>query len=123
MKKLIIVFSFLVSFVYSDNFMPVMYGGEADFDACSSLGEIRGINHQGDGFIAIRSGVGSKYAIKDKIHNNGTRVTICDRQGKWLGIVYGKDCGTSSPISKRQPYKGNCKSGWVYEKYVVIIAG
>ena len=61
--------------------------------------------------------------LKDKIHKNGTKVIMCDSQGKWIGVVYGSDCGTSSPIAKKQPYKGSCKSGWVYEKYVILIAG
>ena len=123
MKKVMMIFSLLVSVVYSGNGMPVMYGGYVDEDACASVGEIRGINKQGDGFVAIRSGAGSKYALKDKIRKNGTKVIMCDSQGKWIGVVYGRDCGTSSPIAKKQPYKGSCKSGWVYEKYVILIAG
>jgi len=123
MKKTLMIFSFLVGFVYADSGMPVMYGGDADADACAALGEIRGISKHGDGFVAIRNGAGSKYRMKDKIRKNGIRVTICDSHGKWIGIVYGEDCGTSSPIAKKQPYKGQCKSGWVYEKFVELIAG
>ncbi len=117
------IVSLFVIFVYADNNMPVMYGGYIDEDACASIGEIRGINKQGDGFVAIRSGASSKYSMKDKIRKNGTKVIMCDSHGKWIGIVYGKDCGTSSPIVKKQPYTGSCKSGWVYEKYVVLTAG
>jgi len=112
-----------MGFVYADNSMPVMYGGDVDEDACTALGEIRGISKHGDGFVAIRNGAGSKYRMKDKIRKNGTRIIMCDSHGKWIGIVYGNDCGTSSPIAKKQPYRGKCKSGWVYEKYVVLTAG
>ena len=123
MKKIIMILSLLIGLLYADNSMPVMYGGDVDGDACASIGEIRGINKHDDGFVAIRSGAGSKYSMKDKIRKNGTNVIMCDSHGKWIGIVYGDDCGTSSPIAKKQPYKGSCKSGWVYEKYVVLIAG
>ena len=123
MKKVIMLFSLLLGFIYADNSMPVMYGGDTDEDACASIGEIRGIDKQGDGFVAIRSGAGSKYSMKEKIRKNGTKVIMCDSQGKWVGIVYGEDCGTSSPIAKRQPYKGRCHSGWIYEKYIILIAG
>ncbi len=123
MKKVIILFSVLVCSIYANSSMPVMYGGNVDEDACAAWGEIRGIDKQGDGFVAIRNGAGSKYSMKDKIRKNGTNVIMCDSHGKWIGIVYGEDCGTSSPIAKKQPYKGSCKSGWVYEKYVVLIAG
>ena len=117
------IFGLLVNIIYAENSMPVMHGGYAYEDACASIGEIRGIDKYGDGFVSIRSGAGSKYSMKDKIHKNGTKVIICDNHGKWIGIVYGEDCGTSSPIVKKQPYKGSCKSGWVYEKYIVLIAG
>ena len=117
------IISLLVGFTYADNSMPVMYGGYVDYDACGAIGEIRGINKKGDGFVVIRSGAGTKFRMKDKIRKNGTKIIMCDNHGKWIGIVYGEDCGTSSPIAKKQPYKGSCKSGWVYQKYVVLTAG
>ena len=123
MQKVIVIVGMLVGSLYADSSMAVMYGGDIDEDACASLGEIRGINKHGDGFVAIRGGAGAKYSTKDKVRKNGTKVIMCDSHGKWIGIVYGEDCGTSSPVAKRQPYKGSCRSGWVYEKYVTLIAG
>ena len=76
------------------------------------------------GSIIVRSGPGTKYKIIDKIYRNGTGVAMCDSHGKWEGVVYGKgNCGTGSPVNKRQPYTGECKSGWVFEKYVRLVAG
>ena len=124
MKNILLYSILLCYFSYANENIPVMYGGETQEDACGSWGEIQGISKHGDGFIAIRNGPGSKFKIKDKIYYNSTQVTLCDFHGKWIGIVYGDtDCGTSSPIPKRQPYKGKCKVGWIYEKYVRLTAG
>ncbi len=103
--------------------VPVMVGGEPDLDACGAVGVIRGISRNGDGFLAVRSGPGSKYKMIDKLYRNGERVTMCDDKGKWVGIVYGRNCGVGTPIPKRKPYEGSCKSGWIFEKYIRMIAG
>ena len=123
MKRLLLIGLVFSGFLYAENSMPVMYGGYVDEDACGSVGEIRGINKHGDGFLSVRRGAGTKYKIKDKIRKNGSEVIMCDEHGKWVGVVYGKNCGTGSPIAKRQPYRGNCRTGWIYEKYVVLTAG
>ena len=103
--------------------VPVMIGGEPDEDACGGTGEIRGISRYGDGYVAVRSGPGTKYKIIDKIYRNGMHVAMCDTNGKWEGVVYGNGkCGTGSPVPKPQPYKGKCKSGWIYKQYVKLIA-
>ena len=123
MKKILfILFIFINSFAIADESMPVMIGGETNHDACGAIGKVQGLDINGDGFLAVRQGAGSEYLMIDKLHN-GDDVIFCDSQGKWIGIVYGKDCGTSSPIVKRQPYKGPCKSGWVFEKWVTVTAG
>jgi len=85
---------------------------------CNTVGFIRGISRQGDGFVAVRKGAGTEYRMIDKIYYNGEKVKICDRKGKWKGIVYG-DCITGSSRSQR----GSCKSGWVFGKYIRLIAG
>jgi len=124
MHKTVWITTILFGFAYAGSSMPVMYGGYPEEDACGALGVIRGIDKHGDGFVAIRRGAGTRYRIKDKIYKNGTQVWMCDSHGKWIGILYGKsDCGTGTSISKRKPYRGSCKSGWVYTKYVVMTAG
>ncbi len=130
MKKVIVIFSLFVGLVYAENGRPVMVGEVGDNSPnhgyiCGGLAEIIGINKHGDGFVAIRSGPGSKYKIKKKVVRNGTEIIACDYVGKWIGILYKNDlsssgdCDTSSKsIQKRYPYKGPCQIGWVYKKYV-----
>lgn len=118
----------LVSF--ADNVaMPVMVGGEDEMDACASIGVVSGLKPGGDGFLAVRTGTNASYKQLDKLLE-GQQVFICDSSsdGKWYGIVYSQrseqvDCGVSSPISPAQPYKGQCKSGWVSKHWIKQIAG
>ncbi len=105
--------------------VPVLAGGEAEFDACGSQGVVRGLDPKGDGFLAVRSGPGSGHAMLDKIHN-GDIVNLCDQRGSWLGVVYShetEDCGVGTPWPRRQVYSGPCRSGWVYRKFVADYAG
>lgn len=105
--------------------MAVHYGGEADLDACGSSGAVTGLRRDGDNFLAVRSGPAVTYRMLDKLLEDQS-VQICDERGSWLGIVYGEagqDCGTGSPVAKRQPYRGRCKSGWVSSKYIRLLAG
>jgi hypothetical protein len=113
---------FLTSVVSADKNVPVMYGGNSDFDACGGWGKVIGLKSEGDGFLAVRKGPSSRYKMIDKIYNDD-RVWFCDRSEKWIGIVYGENCGTSYLVPKSQEYKGPCKSGWVYDKFVEQIAG
>ncbi len=101
----------------------MILGGDPDLDACGATGVIRGISRRGDGFLAVRSGPGTKYKMIDKFYRNGKKVTMCDWKGRWVGIVYGRNCGVGTPISRRKPYEGSCKSGWIFEKYIRMIAG
>jgi hypothetical protein len=104
---------------------PVVIGGDPDYDACGSIGQIKGLRADGDGFLSVRAGPGTRYARTDKLVN-GDRVYICADRAPWLGIVYakdGKDCGVSSPWPKARPYTGPCRSGWVHRNWVRIIAG
>ena len=104
--------------------VPVMIGGDPDLDACGGTGVIQGISSRGDGFLAVRSGPGTKYKMIDKFYRNRKKVSMCDDKGKWVGIIYGKDCGEAyDNIAKRKPYEGSCKSGWIFEKYIKLIAG
>ena len=128
MKKVIIILSLLISFIYAEKGRSVTVT-EYDTDhgsglSCLYLFTTRGIDKHGDGFIAIRSGPGSKYSIKNKFVKNGKQVVGCDSVGNWIGIIYAdKDtwqgCGLDSDSSeKTHPYRGPCKTGWVYKKYL-----
>lgn len=110
--------------------VPVMVGEVIPADVAScSLGQVTGLDPQGDNFLAVRSGPGSNNSQIDVLHQ-GDLVYFCDANGRWMGIVYqpglgpGNDtCGVPQPISPRRPYTGPCRSGWVYDAYVEIIAG
>jgi hypothetical protein len=107
--------------------VPVMAGGEEDLDACGSSGRIVGLNPRGDGFLSVRSGPGGKpYREIDRLYN-GNAVMVCDEQGPWLAVVYGRsaddDCGVGTPWPVRKPYGGPCRSGWVHSRYVRMVAG
>jgi hypothetical protein len=68
-------------------------------DGCSRTGRVRGLDPNGDNFLAVRTGPGTGFQEIDRIFT-GDKVSICSRQGKWYRVKYGGG------------------SGWVYGKYV-----
>jgi hypothetical protein len=105
--------------------VPVMVGGDADYDACGTLGVVTGLDPYGDNFLSLRAGPGGGGTEILRL-DTGAEVIICDERGSWYGVVYppsGSDCGVSSPIVQRAAYRGPCKSGWVAKRYVEVIAG
>jgi hypothetical protein len=109
--------------------VPVEVGGNDGLDACTSIGEVVGLNPDGDNFLAVREGPSTSYPKVDELHE-GDEVYVCDEIDTWLGIVYrgeaddpDLDCEVSGPIDPREPYQGECRSGWVSSKYIEIIAG
>ena len=101
--------------------VPVMERADADLPTCA-LGRIAGLKADGDGFLAVRTGPGSKHRKIDELHN-GDRVWMYDQRGKWIGIVYDAANPGCGPIQKdrRVPYAG--KKGWVHQNWVRLIAG
>ncbi len=121
-----LVCSFAAS-TFAQNLEPVQVGGDAEFDACASQGQIARLDPKGDNFLSVRSGPHSKRQELDRLRE-GTSVIICEKRGRWLGIVYPApgtttDCGLSSPRTKRSPYTGPCRSGWVFDRFVDVVAG
>ncbi|MDK1388869.1 PAN domain-containing protein [Sinorhizobium sp. 8-89] len=105
--------------------VPIVIVANPDFDACGANGVIEGLDPSGDGFLAVRSGPGAKYAELDRLYN-GEQVYLCQTKGKWLGVVYSKqrqDCNVTTPWITTQPYTGPCKSGWVHRNWVRLYAG
>lgn len=104
---------------------PVMIEGGSDLDPCSA-GVIKGLKHDGDGFLSVRNGPGGQYQERDKLYN-GTLVAICDSGGDWLGVVYekprGQDCGLDTTWVRILPYTGPCRFGWVHRQWVELYAG
>jgi hypothetical protein len=112
---------------------PVMVGGLADMDACWANGTVSGIESASGGDAPVRSGPADSYAELEMI-GDGIGVTLCDRSGEWIGIVYHpydragdadgyEGCGVGSAIAEEQNYAGPCRSGWVHESFVIPLAG
>jgi hypothetical protein len=98
---------------------PVMVGGDENFDACSSLGT-----------VTLPTKLHSAPNNNSKVYlivETGTRFMMCDSaEGGWRGIVFGEEspyCGLTSPIAVRQPYSGECNSGWIENKSIELLAG
>ena len=88
--------------------VPVIAGQNPGYDACGRVGLVDGLDPKGDGFLAVRAGPGSGYAMLDKVYNDAL-INICDDRGKRLGVVYShetKDCGVSTPWPRPAAYTG-----------------
>ncbi|WP_298431626.1 SH3 domain-containing protein [uncultured Jannaschia sp.] len=55
--------------------------------ACSGVCTVLGLDPNGDGFLAVRTGPGTHYRMIDKLVNN-QRVTTINGQNGWIGIEY-----------------------------------
>lgn len=97
--------------------VPIVIGGESDFDACGGNGVVFGLDPHGDGFLAVKGEPNLRGARINKLFN-GEQVYICQERGDWLGVVYTKsrqDCNVSTPWPLVLPYTGPCGSGWSIE--------
>ena len=101
--------------------VPVVEMADGDFDTCA-VGEVHGLNPDGDNFLAVRSGPGSSYEMIDKL-KTGDQVWMFSEQGNWMGVVYGSDQISCDPIKKDRVYDGPGRKGWIFNKYVKMIAG
>lgn len=107
-------------------FRPIIVGRDRELDACTSRGQIVGLDPKGDGFLSVRSGPKGKEV--DRVFN-GQTVDMCDEAGDWVGIVYamtGQDqavCNLERSLDKPVPYTGPCRYGWVHKEYVKQISG
>ena len=102
----------------------VSYVAQPSLDACPDRGEIEGLDPQGDGFLAVRTGPNAEYEQIDELHN-GDVVMLCDYRNGWHRVAYAgesqaaAECSTSSEqMADSKPYAGQCKSGWVHGNWV-----
>lgn len=58
--------------------------------ACFGAAEVMGLNPQGDGFLAVRTGPGSDYPKIGEVRN-GDRVGTYGKRGEWEAISFGPD--------------------------------
>ena len=109
--------------------VPVMVGGEADYDACGSVMQVTGLNRRGQNYLSLRSGPATTARELARLRA-GQFVWDCDASPdkQWTGVVYSlpgkdQDCGVGTPIARRQPYRGPCASGWVSSRFLELVAG
>lgn len=105
--------------------VPVQIGSVEDLDACLSLGAVL---ENGSETLKVHVAPSASSAHIDSLAG-GTRVYLCSvsRDGAWHGVVYpsepDQECGVSAPVKEQRQYTGPCKSGWVQEKGIEVIAG
>ena len=69
--------------------LDVEFGITEDAQAAGCAGAVvTGLDPNGDGFLSVRTGPGSKFRKLDELHN-GDSVRTCAKQGAWYGIYYG----------------------------------
>lgn len=122
---------------------PVQIGFDGPrFDACASYGEVTNLNPDGTDTLAVRAAPADSAPETDQLAA-GSGVAMCQKVAGWFGIVYPPpaatavasdggegeeiaeriDCGTGSPIADVRNYEGPCRSGWVRDDYVKLVAG
>jgi len=101
--------------------VPIMEeGGDGQITTCTGS-VVTGLDPNGDGFLAVRSGPGSQYRKLAELHN-GDAVYVFDYKGKWVGVVYGEPQGDECSSTKTHPVT-NPKRGWVHGKWLKHVAG
>jgi len=107
----------------------VMTGQDGpEFDACGGWGEVSGLNPDGDNFLSVRSRPEAGSTELDRL-GPGAGVTMCETAPGFIGIVYrgegqkDLDCAINSGLEAPEPYTGPCRSGWVSDNYVTLLAG
>ncbi len=101
--------------------VEIIEQADADYDTCS-LGQVFGLKVSGDGFLAVRSGPSSKFKKIDQLYN-GNKVWLFEERSGWYGVVYGVEELNCSPIKNSRPLNKKGKKGWIFGKWVKVIAG
>ncbi len=83
--------------------LDVPFGILEDAQAAGCLAAyVTGLDPNGDGFLAVRTGPGTDYRKVDQLYN-GDLVRTCAQSGAWFGVYYGKPR----------------RVGWVHGKWLV----
>lgn len=89
----------------------------------------------GDGFLAVRTGPGAKFPERDRLSRDRYVYALPAVAG-WRPVIYGepneefdvleKRCGTDNPPPDNAPikrvYTGPCRSGWVDQRWLTLLA-
>jgi len=103
--------------------------GETACQAVAVVANLPGTGGVND-FLAVREAPTTRGTQVDKL-GTGHPVVVCDQNsnGRWIGVVYQNDgmpprgrCGVVDPVASTRDYSGPCQSGWVYSKYLDVVA-
>lgn len=101
--------------------VEIMERADDGLDTCA-FGQIAGLKADGDGFLAVRKGPGTNYEKIDELVN-GDKLWLFEENNGWYGIVYGVKELSCSPVENDRPVQTKGKKGWVFGKWVDILAG
>ena len=95
--------------------------------ACGQTGRPKGLNPRGDNFLAVKAGPDLRARRTDKLGPTATfHVCGINPDGEWTSIVYAPaqrtsaQCGVRDAVTTPRPYRGPCRSGWTYTRYVEL---
>lgn len=101
------------------------------FNACAGTGRVKNLGADSGRTLPVLSAPAGNADEVDTLAS-GRRVSMCQKVGDWVGVVYPPgasgdepsiDCGTGSPVSTRRAYEGPCRSGWVNENFLELVGG
>lgn len=73
-----------------------------------------GLDPNGDGFLAVRSGPGTNYRKIDELYN-GDWVFVLAERGQWFGVAYGVGMETAC-----RSIPSSAPRGWVHSKWIPV---
>lgn len=95
------------------------HASDGQMSSCSSS-KVAGLDPEGDGFLAVRSGPGTKHRKVAEVHN-GDLVYVFEMRGDWAGVVYGRSTVNCASTKTRQvPHR---TQGWVHKRFLQPYAG
>ena len=97
---------------------PVMLDEDTDHGTCSTGFRVN------SGGADLRAGPGDHFPLI-AILPAGLVIAGCDFREGWEGIIDGRDesCSIGISVTKRTPYSGPCRSGWIKQNFLTQIHG
>lgn len=101
--------------------VEVMERTSDGLDTCA-YGQVIGLKTGGDGFLAVRSGPASNHAKIDELKNHD-KIWLFEEKAGWYGVVYDVHEISCSPVDQDRPAEFGGKKGWVFGKWIEVLAG
>jgi hypothetical protein len=104
---------------------PPARTNEASMSGTCTIGEVIGLDPNGDNFLSVRSGPGGQpYHEIDRLFS-AEEVHVCGEKAPWLAIAYsparraGDRCDLAA-TEMRRASAGACQYGWVHSRYIKL---